>query len=1276
MSTTIDSLDIQISTSVGQSPQKIRELADALGELKNQGKIGAATSAMKSLAKALDVLNPALDSLNPAKLQQLRAAMSGLSSIQKAAGLNSSIRSLKQIPDVISGLDTADLAKFERQMERLSTALGPLAQRLDKVGTAFSKLPSRISKVVTLTNKAAAASEKAAAADNKHSDALNAKSLNIMSAISNLESLIHVAQFVGDAIYATLAQAMEWDGIQYRFGRAFGEDAEEVYAYAQKINDVLGINIQQFMQYSSLYGSLLSGFGMAQEKVTTISTGLTELSYDIWAAYNDRFKSLEDASEAVRSAITGEIEPIRNAGIALTEASLQEYLDQVGMATVSIEKLSEAQKAEVRYAAMMNAALNQGIVGTYAAEMQTAEGAVRSLSQSFKGLVQAFGSLFIPILQAVIPYLTAFIELLYEAISAVASFFGIAFFEIDWGNGAGGMASDLEGAAVGAEKLESGLGGGAKAAKKIKDYLMGFDELNVIKPPDESAGGGGGGADPGIDWGEGLDLETMWDDSVFAKASGKVDEIKEKLKTALGFVGLIGAGFAAWKIASSFMTALDTVKLALQVIAGQKGADKAMTLFASPKATEKLEKLTGLLKKTSIGSLILGSGSTSVGAAALAVTAVVASVAALAGGLVLVFKKSENFRNGLVAIGEGGAWVFDKIGELVSWIGDKLGELGGIVKEKLTGIVPKGVLEFFEGLDLGLGDLLITAGGLGLFGPLGLAIEGVVLAIKGIGYAASDSLPAINLFGEGISEATKEKVEPFLQKMDDLENTLNTLDWGNAIIGDDDLANVSAKLKEVTNIIVSELDADKNEALSKLNPLQGALSEEKYAELLTKIEESYNSQVESVRNGESRINEILAQASEEARSLTEEEAAEIAKIQAEMKKTGIEYLSESKTESNLILKQLKNNASQLTAEQASEVIKNAISARDETIKAAEEQYKGILLEAQRLLDTGAINEEEYNEIVNAAKSTRDETVSAAKTQYDDILKTAKTKMGEYSKYIDEETGEIKSNWKVFCEDLSKKWSEGWNAVKTWWDTNMAKFFTKDYWKGVFDKVKQGVSEKLDEVKQKISEKWEAVRSWYSSNVAPKFTKEYWKGVFENIRSGLATKLDEAWGKVKSFFSVEEWKKKVQDAIQAIKDNFKMPSFPRIKLEVTWSTNVGALKTAVYKALGLSGWPSLKWSTYATGGFPSVGEAFIASERGPELVGRIGNRTAVANTDQIVEAVSQGVYAAVAAAMGGYAGGSDQAINIYLDGKQITAVVEKRQKERGATLMTGGMAYGY
>jgi hypothetical protein len=90
----------------------------------------------------------------------------------------------------------------------------------------------------------------------------------------------------------------------------------------------------------------------------------------------------------------------------------------------------------------------------------------------------------------------------------------------------------------------------------------------------------------------------------------------------------------------------------------------------------------------------------------------------------------------------------------------------------------------------------------------------------------------------------------------------------------------------------------------------------------------------------------------------------------------------------------------------------------------------------------------------------------------------------------------------------------------------------------------------------------------------------------------------------------------------------------------------------------------------------MGEMFIANEAGPELVGRIGNRNAVVNNDQIVSAVSEGVYAAVVAAMRATGGsGEGQAVNVYLDGKQIYRSAEQHKKERGASLM-GNQVYSY
>lgn len=97
---------------------------------------------------------------------------------------------------------------------------------------------------------------------------------------------------------------------------------------------------------------------------------------------------------------------------------------------------------------------------------------------------------------------------------------------------------------------------------------------------------------------------------------------------------------------------------------------------------------------------------------------------------------------------------------------------------------------------------------------------------------------------------------------------------------------------------------------------------------------------------------------------------------------------------------------------------------------------------------------------------------------------------------------------------------------------------------------------------------------------------------------------------------------------------------------------------------------------ASGGFVDEGQLFIAREAGAEMVGSMNNRTAVANNDQIVEGISAGVYNAVRAAMATDNSGKTAHVNVYLDSKQITSAVEKRQRERGATIMTGGVTFGY
>lgn len=70
-------------------------------------------------------------------------------------------------------------------------------------------------------------------------------------------------------------------------------------------------------------------------------------------------------------------------------------------------------------------------------------------------------------------------------------------------------------------------------------------------------------------------------------------------------------------------------------------------------------------------------------------------------------------------------------------------------------------------------------------------------------------------------------------------------------------------------------------------------------------------------------------------------------------------------------------------------------------------------------------------------------------------------------------------------------------------------------------------------------------------------------------------------------------------------------------------------------------PSFNLQWYAKGGFPGMGEMFIARENGPELVGRMGNRNAVANNSQIVEGIKGGVKEAVIEAMMLFTGNQEQ-----------------------------------
>jgi hypothetical protein len=77
--------------------------------------------------------------------------------------------------------------------------------------------------------------------------------------------------------------------------------------------------------------------------------------------------------------------------------------------------------------------------------------------------------------------------------------------------------------------------------------------------------------------------------------------------------------------------------------------------------------------------------------------------------------------------------------------------------------------------------------------------------------------------------------------------------------------------------------------------------------------------------------------------------------------------------------------------------------------------------------------------------------------------------------------------------------------------------------------------------------------------------------------------------------------------------------------------------------------------------------FVARENGPEMVGTIGGRTAVANNDQIIEGIRQGVFEAVSAAMANGNGYVPEIINkVYLDSREIKTGQQRLNRAMGVS----------
>ena len=496
----------------GDASQKITRLTNALTALSQVGNVKVSSS----IANQLTAINTALAGLkwtDGDKLTSLANGLRPLSELGKA-NMTTFINQLSKLPKVIEDLEAADIDKFTQQMTALAAAMKPFADEMQKVSNGFSAFPSKIQKLITSTEKYNTSARKATSTTGKFTSGL--KALNVAAVAITFRKIGH---FIAQAV----TESNKYQEDLNLFTVALGQYAAEAQNYAEKVSDVMGIDPAQWLRNQGVFNTLLTGFGDTAERAQLMSQNLTQLGYDISSFFNI---SIEDAMQKLQSGISGELEPLRRLGYDLSQARLEQTALNLGIKE-SVANMTQAEKAELRYYAIMTQVTTAQ--GDMARTLEAPANQLRILQAQLTQAARAIGNIFIPALNAILPYAIAVVQVIREIANALANLAGFKLTEVDY--------SGVNSAAVGAGSLADNLDDAAGAAKKLKQYTAGFDELNVFAPNTGSGSGAGSGGAGGFDF----DLPTY--DFLGDAVQTRIGEIKKMIEDTLAEITTIVSGF-------------------------------------------------------------------------------------------------------------------------------------------------------------------------------------------------------------------------------------------------------------------------------------------------------------------------------------------------------------------------------------------------------------------------------------------------------------------------------------------------------------------------------------------------------------------------------------------------------------------------------------------------------------------------------------------------------------------------------------------------------------
>lgn len=313
----------------------------------------------------------------------------------------------------------------------------------------------------------------------------------------------------------------------------------------------LGLDLTEVMNYNAAIAQITNSAGMLGETSIDSAKALTMLSAD-WASLANL--DTADVMQNFQSALVGQSRAVYKYGLDITSAGLAQTAMNHGI-TESIKNLSQQSKMQLRVLTMLEQ--SKVAYADLARTINQPANQLRMLQAGFKKLALTIGSLFMPIVQKLYPYMNAVVMVLQDFAQWVAKLAGIKLGDTD-GSRKTPETPDYSDAADDTDKVAKNMDKTAKKTKKAADNLQGFDIVNKLQDNSDSdsgdtdPSGGNANIDLSKDISDALkNYEKIWDNA-FKSNQNKAVELYKKMKKAIldawkgGDFTSLGSALANW----------------------------------------------------------------------------------------------------------------------------------------------------------------------------------------------------------------------------------------------------------------------------------------------------------------------------------------------------------------------------------------------------------------------------------------------------------------------------------------------------------------------------------------------------------------------------------------------------------------------------------------------------------------------------------------------------------------------------------------------------------